>query len=184
MSAVEALKQARVAGIRVGIDGDFLDLEASVPPPPEVLDLLARYKAEVLTLVRRRDSWSAEDWLELYAERCAIAEFDGGLLHDQAEFKAFSCCISEWLRRNPVRSPPGRCKQCGKTVGVLSPYLSDCSLKDPDHTWLHHECAEAWHVARRDSAVTALRAIGIAIGSCQSDAEKEIYDQTLRRSTA
>jgi hypothetical protein len=33
MSAVEALKVARAAGIHLGIDGDDLVLEASAPPP-------------------------------------------------------------------------------------------------------------------------------------------------------
>ena len=33
MSAAEALKAARAAGIQLGIDGDDLVLEASAPPP-------------------------------------------------------------------------------------------------------------------------------------------------------
>jgi hypothetical protein len=175
MSAVEALKRARVAGIRVGIDGDYLELGASAPPPPEVLDLLARYKTEILTLLRRgSDSWSAEDWLEFYEERCGIAEFDAGLPRAQAEAEAFSCCIWEWLRRNPVRSPPGRCEQCGMTCGLLLPYLTDYSVKDPGHTWLHKDCGEAWRAARRDCATRALRAIGIVSGS------QQLTDETRR----
>ena len=42
MSAAEALKAARAAGIRFEIDGDDLVLEAPVAPPPIVLDLLSR----------------------------------------------------------------------------------------------------------------------------------------------
>jgi hypothetical protein len=45
MSAAEALKAARAAGIQLGIDGDDLVLEASAPPPPDVIDLLSRRKA-------------------------------------------------------------------------------------------------------------------------------------------
>lgn len=52
MSAAEALKLARAADIQVGMDGDALALEASAPPPAEVLDLLARHKADILTLLR------------------------------------------------------------------------------------------------------------------------------------
>jgi len=168
MSAAEALKQARAAGIRVGTDGDFLELEAPAQPPPEVLDLLARYKTDILTLLRRcSDGWSAEDWLEFYEERSGIAEFDAGLPRAQAEAEAFSCCVGEWLRRNPVRSPPDRCEQCGTTDGLLFPYLSDFSAKNPGYTWLHHECERAWHRARRDRATTALRDIGIVGGSDQ-----------------
>lgn len=40
MSAAEALKAARAAGIRLGIDGDALTLEACEAPSPSVLGLL------------------------------------------------------------------------------------------------------------------------------------------------
>ena len=52
MSAADALKAARAAGIRLGIDGDDLVLEASAPPPAAVLDLLSRHKAGVVTLLQ------------------------------------------------------------------------------------------------------------------------------------
>ena len=52
MSAAEALKAARAAGIRLGIDGEDLVLEASAPPPAAVLDLLSRHKAGVVTLLQ------------------------------------------------------------------------------------------------------------------------------------
>jgi len=44
MSAAEALKAARAAGIELGIDGADLVLEASAPPTAAVLGLLSRYK--------------------------------------------------------------------------------------------------------------------------------------------
>jgi len=52
MTATEALEQARIAGIQVRIDGDDLVLEASAPPPGEVLDLVARHKSDILVLLR------------------------------------------------------------------------------------------------------------------------------------
>ena len=52
MTATEALTRARSAGIEVGIDGDDLTLEASAPPPAEVLDLLAQHKTAILALLR------------------------------------------------------------------------------------------------------------------------------------
>ncbi len=39
MSATEALKTARAAGVELCLDGDDLVLEASVPPPAAILDL-------------------------------------------------------------------------------------------------------------------------------------------------
>lgn len=164
MSAAEALIQARAAGIRVRIDGDHLALEAPAPPPSEVLDLLARYKADILSLLRPvSDAWPGVDWREYFEERAGIAEFDGGLPRGQAEARAFSCCVGEWLHRNPVRSPAGCCDQCGQSEGLLLPYLTGYSAGDPGHTWLHQECSSAWHHLRRVKAAAALVSMGIGM---------------------
>ena len=40
MSAVQALKAARDAGVRIGVDGDALTLDAAAAPPAAVLALL------------------------------------------------------------------------------------------------------------------------------------------------
>jgi hypothetical protein len=78
------------------------------------LDLLSRHKAGIVMLLRpAEDSWSAKDWRGFFDERARIAEFDGGLLRADAEVRAFAYCIVEWLNRNPVCSPPGRCFGCG-----------------------------------------------------------------------
>ena len=52
MSAVEALKAARSAGVSVGIDGGDLVLQASAPAPPAVLAALSRHKAAIVALLR------------------------------------------------------------------------------------------------------------------------------------
>ena len=136
MSAAEALKAARAAGIALGIDGDDLVLEASAPPPPAVLDLLSRHKAGIVALLQPgRDGWSAEDWQVFFDERAAIAEFDGGLPRADAEARAFACCVVEWLNRNLCRSPPGRCLGCGGAdhghdpllpFGIEAPAMPGC----------------------------------------------------------
>ena len=114
MSAAEALKAARAAGVELAVDGDDLVLEAASAPPAAVLDALSRHKAEIVALLRpAEDGWSAEDWQVFFDERAGIAEFDGGLPRAEAEAQAFACCVVEWLNRNPERSPPGRCLGCG-----------------------------------------------------------------------
>ena len=64
MNAADALTLAHAAGVRVGIDGDDLVLEASAPPPSAVLDLLSRHKAGIVTLLRspapEQLPWAAE----------------------------------------------------------------------------------------------------------------------------
>jgi hypothetical protein len=52
MSAAEALKVARAAGIQFGTEGGDLMLVASAPPPPAVLDLLSRHKADIVALMQ------------------------------------------------------------------------------------------------------------------------------------
>jgi hypothetical protein len=106
MSAADALMLARVTGIQIRIDGDDLALEASAPPPADVLNLLARHKPDIVTLLREgNDVWAGENWRESFEERAAIAEFDGGLSRDQAEAQALSCCLREYHHRNAVRLP-------------------------------------------------------------------------------
>ena len=66
-----------------------------------------------------------------------IAEFDGGLPREQAEARAFACCVAEWLNRNPVRSSPYRCLGCGEAgqghdpllpFGAETPAMPGCIL--------------------------------------------------------
>lgn len=158
MSTAGALRAARAAGIRLGIDGDALTLEAATAPPASVLDLLARHKAGLVALLREgNDGWSGEDWRVFFDERAAIAEFDGGLARKEAEARAFACCVAEWLNRNFVPSAPERCAAC-------------CGHKGPDrilpfgtsqtgHAWLHSRCWPAWDARRRAEAIAALAAI-------------------------
>ena len=161
MSAIEALNTARAAGVQFGMDGDDLVLEASVPPPPAVIDLLSRHKAEVVALLRpAEDGWSAEDWLAFYNDRLGIAEFDGGLPREEAEAHAFACCVVEWQNRNAVRSPAGRCHCCGQAEHAHDPPLP-FGTESTGHAWLHSRCWPAWYEFRKAKAVAALAAMGI-----------------------
>jgi hypothetical protein len=158
MSAAEAFKAARAAGVKLGIDGDALTLEASTAPPPAVLDLLARHKAGIVALLR--PGWAGEDWLAFFDERAGIAEFDGGLPREQAEVRAFECCVVEWLNHNPARSPSGRCLGCGGSEHAHDKLLP-FGIEPTGHAWLHSRCWPAWHAARKAKAIAALATIGI-----------------------
>jgi hypothetical protein len=161
MSAVQALKAARGAGVRIGIDGDALTLGADAAPPSAVLDLLSRHKAGVVALLRKgSDGWSGEDWRTFFDERAGIAEFDGGLPRDKAEARAFACSAAEWLNRNPMRSSPGRCVGCGEGERAHDKLLP-FGTEQTGHAWLHSRCWPAWHAARKAGAVAALAAMGI-----------------------
>jgi hypothetical protein len=160
-AAALALKKAREVGLRVGSEGDTLTLEAAAAPPQDVLDLLVRHKADILALLRpAEDGWMAEDWQVFFDERAAVAEFDSGLPRAEAEARAFDCCAVEWLNRNPVRSPPSRCLNCGQAEHSHDPLLP-FGTGSSGYAWLHSRCWPAWHEARKAEAIAALTAMGI-----------------------
>jgi hypothetical protein len=102
-----------------------------------------------------------EDWRALFDERAGIAEFDGGLPREQAEARAFTCCVAEWLNRNPVRSAPDsclRCREAEQSHDSLLPFGTEST----GHAWLHSRCWSPWFAARQAEAVAALAAMGIA----------------------
>ena len=168
MSAAEALKAARAAGLRLGIDGDALTLEAATAPSPTVLDLLASHKAGIVALLRpANDGWSGEDWLAFFDERAGIAEFDGGLSREQAEACAFAACVVEWLNRNPARSPSGGCLGCGGSEHAHDTLLP-FGTEPTGHAWLHSRCWPAWHAGRKAEAVAALAKLGITTSRTDS----------------
>jgi hypothetical protein len=160
MSAAEVLRAARAAGVSVTVDGESLVLEAQTRPPASVLDGLVQHKAGVLALLRPgRDGWTAEDWHVFFDERAGLAELRG-LSCSDAEAEAFAWCVVEWLNRNPVRSPPGRCLGCGGLEYGYDPLLP-YGVEATGHAWLHLRCWEAWYTARKSEAVAALKAMSI-----------------------
>jgi hypothetical protein len=161
MSATEALKAARDAGVRVRIDRDDLVLEATAPPPPAVLNLLSGNKTGIVMLLRRVDSgWPAEEWQDFFDERAGISEFDGGLPRPEAEARAFEACLVEWSNRNPAPSRAGRCTGCGRSESISAVVLP-FGTEPGTHAWLHAECWQAWSQARRADAIAALAKMGI-----------------------
>ena len=52
MNAVNALKEARAAGVGIVLDSAALILRSSGPPPADVIEELSRYKADIVPLLR------------------------------------------------------------------------------------------------------------------------------------
>ena len=163
MTAALALKSARAVGIHVRVDGENLELEAPEQPPQAVLDLLSLHKADILKLLRpNNDGWSPEDWQVFFDERAAILEFDGRVPRAEAEARAFACCLTEWINRNPTPSPPGRCQACGGGEPPCDPLLP-LGTDTTGHAWVHRACWPAWYRAREIEAVAALTSMGVRV---------------------
>ena len=162
MSAATALRLAQAANVSVTLDGNDLLLEADYAPPPEILEMISRYKTDVIALLRpAQDGWSIEDWQAFFDERAGIAEYDDGLSRQEAEALASEHCVVEWLMRHPVRSRPGFCLGCGRVEDERG---SRAALRHGTngHAWLHFECWPVWHAQRRTEAIGALRAMNIS----------------------
>ena len=161
MSAAEALRAARAAGITVVLDGEALLLEAEAEPPWALLDALLRHKQAILDLLRPEQcGWTTDQWRAYFHERRMIAVSSGGLSRVAAKNLALKCCVVEWLNQHPVLSEPGYCAWCGETEtagAVVLPFGTEPGL----HTWLHAECWTGWYRARRNEALAALGAMGI-----------------------
>lgn len=165
MSAVEALRLAHAAGIKLSVDENDLVLEAPSEPPSDILDTLRQHKTGIVELLRRGlwvrcSKWSAEDWLAYFAERAEIAEFDSGVSRAEAESRAFEWCLAEWLIRNSAYSSPDNCLGCGR--GEL-PHdrLLPVGIGGTGRVWLHSRCQPAWYTGRKAEALAALAAMGI-----------------------
>jgi hypothetical protein len=161
MTALDALKAARAANVKIRVEGADLVLRAPAPPPATVLDALKLNKPAIVTLLRRQLShWAVEDWEAFFDERAGIREHDGGLPREQAEALAFDDSVVEWLLRHPVQSKPGFCLGCGRGdehAGIVVPFGTEAS----GHVWLHSDCWPAWHAARKAEAAAALSVMGI-----------------------
>jgi hypothetical protein len=160
-AAVETLQSALRIGVMVDLDGEDLILEADEEPPGSVLEAIKEQKPAIVALLRRRRlEWSAKDWLAFFHARMDAAE-KNGLSRAQAEAVAVECCLVEWLNRNPVRSPSGRCVWCGRPENAGATVVP--FGVGEHHAWLHPVCWPAWHAHRRATASLALAAAGIRI---------------------
>jgi hypothetical protein len=157
MTAQDIIRRARRVGVQISIVGNDLVLEAPAEPPRDLLDALARYKAEILAMLAAgADEWTAEDWQVFFEERAAVAEHVRGLPRDQAEAQAFDACVSEWLDRNPEPSFPGRCAACGGPGSAGTP-LTPVGTHPGRQAWLHDACWEGWARRRREVAKAELQ---------------------------
>lgn len=163
MSAVEALHLAQENGIRLGVAGADLILDAEREPAPAVLEAIRRHKEGIVALLgAARDEWTVEDWRAFFDERAGIAEFDGGQSRERAEAMAFECCVVEWMNRHPYRTDPGRWAACGdpdRAGHTVVPF----GTERHGHAWLHPECRMEWHRERQEHATRALVAVGLPV---------------------
>lgn len=98
-------------------------------------------------------------WVDVYEERRAIAEIDGGASPDQAHAQALWEAVQTWEAAHPLTPPPpGHCVACGQ------PVAADVAIKmkDGGRAYLAHDfCGQRLHLQRQEEAAAALAAHGI-----------------------
>ena len=163
MSAAETIRTAEASGIRLGVEGVDLILDADLEPPVDVVNAIRRHKAEIIELLAPPgDRSTAEDWRALFEERAGIAEHDADVSRTEAETRAYESCVIEWLWQHPSpASGSQRCAHCGQPLGEPGrdglPFLTG----DRGHVWLHDGCHGDWTAQRRAEAVAALAILGL-----------------------
>ena len=139
LSAPGSLSEIPVPGAKIGPNGQ----------PGSKPEKLEDKKPSVLPTVSSPQT--SQDWRDLFEERAAIAEYDGGLTRNVAEARAFECCVSEWLNNHPpAASPDTQCARCGGQLGDHDSI--PIARPDGGATWLHDACHEPWMEERRRQA--------------------------------
>lgn len=97
-------------------------------------------------------------WRELFEERAAIREHDGGMSRAEAEAGALDDLARRWRALHPVASSSdATCVHCGKPEPDLPVLARD------GRAWLHRQCWPALDATRQAQAVRAVRdLLGIA----------------------
>jgi hypothetical protein len=163
MSPIEIIERAIEDGVLLALSpSGSISARGVQSAIDRLLPAIRRSKAAIVLLLRpSADGWSAEDWQVFFDERAGVAEFDGGLPRPRAEASAYTCCVAEWLNRNPAYSPAGNCFGCGGTEHSYDP-LQPFGIGSAGQVWLHSRCQPAWYAGRKAEAVGALAAMGIA----------------------
>ncbi len=91
------------------------------------------------------------------------AEHDGGLASAETEARAFECAVVQWMNRNPpADADEDHCAACGGPLGRIGEDAVPVLAGEGRHVWVHHGCHGHLIAQRRDAAVTALAAMGVA----------------------
>ena len=99
-------------------------------------------------------SVEAQRWRDVFEERAAIREYDGGLSREDAEAGALDDLVTRWRCEHPLpASDAAACAHCGKR-GPDTPVLARGG-----HAWLHKACWGPMNEARQKEALVAVKVL-------------------------
>ena len=162
MNARQLLCDLEEHGVLLQADGTGTRLVVDAPVgvvTADIVEQLGTHKSEILSLLAGQ--WGAADWIDLYEERCAIAEHDGGLSRAEAAASAYQSCVIAWMNSNPApANDPDRCAHCDEAMddNEALPFLLNGA---GGHVWMHDTCHAAWMECYRADARDALAEFGL-----------------------
>jgi hypothetical protein len=107
-AALDILKRAQAAGVKLAADGDQLRLKAPKEPPPELIQELKAHKAELLALLSSATSSAEHIRIETWAQPSPLP-----LTTDEAAAR-----ITSWLEA--MDGLPKACGAQGARLKVLT----------------------------------------------------------------
>jgi hypothetical protein len=150
MDALTLLDRAREAGLSVARDGGKLVVRGPREAEP-VVQLLAEYKADILTALAEATSWRAR-------HREALAHWSALRSLEEAAGLAWGELESRWHRLHGRRAPEWQCAGCGEPIGGL-PALR---LHDGNRVHLDSlDCLLSFGERWRGEATAGLRVLGL-----------------------
>jgi hypothetical protein len=99
-------------------------------------------------------------WRDLFEERAAIRQFDGGYNRAAAERLAWSELQNRWHRLHGERAPRHLCASCRRPIGEAPALdvIDGCRVHDD----AGHDCLLRWGERWRDAATRAFVAVGLS----------------------
>jgi hypothetical protein len=174
MIAHRLIEYARAAGCSIEIEDGDLVVEADCDPPADLIASLRQHKAELITFLDSTETGHSmptrtlplasaladpEVWRDLYEERAAHRQYDGGYPRLEAEALTWAEAQLRWHAQHGERVPKDICAGCRRPIGAAAALdLIDGSrvhLHDANDCLIRHD--ERW----RARATRALMALGL-----------------------
>lgn len=167
MNARDLLADLANTGVSVTAAGDALVVRPASRLTADMRCRLRAAKPDVLAILRSRDAvpdvpntafkretLDPEWWRDLFKERAAIREHDGGASRAEVEAGALADLTARWRAMHPLpASTDAACVHCG------GPDACTPVLAKGGGAWLHRECWAPMNASRQAQALAAVKAM-------------------------
>jgi hypothetical protein len=148
------ITEVAAAGGVIRRAGDKIELMAPQPLPADLVARIREAKLALLAILAE-----APDWRDLYEERAAIREYDGGYSRPEAERLAWGEIQNRWHAQHRGPARPEICGGCRQPIGEAK--ALDLIDGDRVHVDTANACLIRYGITWRTEATRALMALGL-----------------------